>query len=175
MPVTTKTTTEARPTEPPAESMIAAWYPGAFLVDSYAVDVKSDRGRGDSMRMLATSALSDPPAWFRGLLALRDAIVRPFGVKTSGDVCNARTDDARVDFFPVLREAENEIVLGEDDKHLDFRLSLLRRVRNGHAEVIATTVVHVHNRIGRAYIQLINPFHHLVVRRIMLRLARRLA
>jgi hypothetical protein len=148
---------------------------GRLSRDSYAIDIKSDRGSCEGVRLLATSALSDPPVWFHGLLALRDAIVRPFGVKTSDEVRNARLDDARVDFFPVLRESENEIFLGEDDTRLDFRLSLLRRVRNGHAEVIAITVVHVHNRVGRAYIGLINPFRHQVVRRIMLRLAHRTA
>jgi Protein of unknown function (DUF2867) len=34
-----------------------------------------------------------------------------------------------------------------------------------------TTVVHVHNMLGRVYIQAIRPFHHLVVMRTILRLA----
>lgn len=163
----------ARRAKPPAESLIAAWYTRAFLVDSYAVDLTPDGGKNESMRALATSALGDPPAWFRVLIALRDAIVRPFGVKTSGHM---REGDVgvRVDFFPVLDEEENEIILGEDDKHLDFRLSLLRRFRKDRTEVIAATVVHVHNRLGRTYIGLIRPFHHLVVRRSMMRLMRRL-
>jgi hypothetical protein len=160
-------------TEPPAGSLIAGWYTRAYLIDSYAVGVPSRPG--ESMRSLATKALGDPPAWFRVLLRLRDAMVCPFGVKTSGQLREVQTNGIQVDFFPVLDEEENEIVLGEDDKHLDFRLSLLRHFSNGRMEVIVTTVVHVHNRLGRTYISLITPFHHLVVRRSLLRLVRRLS
>jgi hypothetical protein len=162
-----------RRTQPPGDSLIADWYPRAYLVDSYAVDLPSRRI--ESMRSLAAKALGEPPAWFRFLITLRDTLVRPFGVKTSAQLRRAGQNDARVDFFPVLDEAENEIILGEDDKHLDFRLSILRIARGGGTQAIATTVVHVHNRFGKAYIGLIRPFHHLVVRRSMRRLARRLA
>ena len=63
-------------------------------------------------------------------------------------------------------------VLGENDSHLDFRLSLLRR-RDERGEVlIATTAVHTHNRLGRIYSLLIRPFHKLVVRATLMRCRR---
>ncbi|TIV23176.1 MAG: DUF2867 domain-containing protein, partial [Mesorhizobium sp.] len=78
---------------------------------------------------------------------------------------NAREDES-VAFFPVLSRSENELVLGVDDRHLDFRASILLGALNdeGAFEVVVTTVVHCHNTFGRAYLTLIKPFHVLVVR-----------
>ncbi|WP_368669971.1 DUF2867 domain-containing protein, partial [Beijerinckia sp. L45] len=36
------------------------------------------------------------------------------------------TSGSRIDFFPVFEQRPNEIVLGGNDKHLDFHMSLLR-------------------------------------------------
>lgn len=123
------------------------------------------------MRVLATSTVGNPPAWQKALLAARDAMVTPFGLKTSGAVGASRDSDDRVDFFPVHWEGSDEIVLGEDDRHLDFRLSLLRRRSPAGMSLIATTVVHSHNALGCTYLTRIRPFHHLVVRANLARCA----
>ncbi len=146
---------------PPSESMIHDWYAGAFLLDSYAVTAADD---GATMRAIAERALGSPPGWFKGLMSLRDGIMGPLGVRTSNDLRRIRGNGERIDFVPVLGESADELVLGEDDSHLDFRLSLLRRRGPDGARLIATTVVRTHNRPGRAYIHVIRPFHVLVVR-----------
>ncbi|POR48304.1 DUF2867 domain-containing protein [Bosea psychrotolerans] len=151
-----------RRTTPPPESVVASWYENASLLDSYSIDLSSSKQ--DSMRVLATRTVGDQPAWIKALVAVRDAMVTPFGVKTSGEVRASRADTERVDFFPVQWEGQDEIVLGEDDRHLDFRLSLLRRKSPAGTQLIATTVVHTHNALGFTYLNLIRPFHHLVVR-----------
>ena len=59
-----------------------------------------------------------------------------------------------------------EVVLGENDKHLDFRLSVLcsgQSSPGAKRHLILSTVVHCHNRLGRLYISLIAPFHRIVV------------
>jgi hypothetical protein len=73
--------------------------------------------------------------------------------------------------FPVLPEGRDEIVLGADDRHLNFRLSLLRRLSPTGALLIATTVVHTHNALGFTYLNAIRPLHHLVVRANLARCA----
>jgi hypothetical protein len=162
-----------RRVEPPSASLISDWYAHSQLLDSYAVDMPF--APAASMRHLATLALGDPPAWFRTLLAIRDAAMLPLGVKSSRQLREGGSPEARVDFFPILEERENEIILGENDRHLDFRLSLLRIEAGGGTKIVATTVVHIHNLLGRAYIEAIRPFHYLVVRRSMARLAARRA
>lgn len=160
---------QVRRTTPPSESVVANWYENASLLDSYSIDLHASEQSG--MRELAARTLIDPPAWQKALLALRDAMVMPFGIKTSDTVRTSRDSLERVDFFPVHWEGKDEIVLGTDDRHLDFRLSLLRRQSPIGTLLIATTVVHTHNALGFIYLNAIRPFHHLVVRASMARCA----
>jgi Protein of unknown function (DUF2867) len=161
--------TQVRRTTPPPESVVASWYENASLLDSYSIDLsESDKS---SMRELARRTLVNPPAWQKALIALRDAMVTPFGIKTSGAVGASRDSHERVAFFPVHWEGGDEIVLGADDRHLDFRLSLLRRHSPTGNLLIATTVVHTHNALGFTYLNAIRPFHHLVVRANLARCA----
>jgi hypothetical protein len=136
---------QVRRTTPPSESVVASWYKNASLLDSYSIDLSASEQ--SSMRVLATLTVGSPPAWQKALITVRDAMVTPFGLKTSGTVRASRASNERVDFFPVQWEGRDEIVLGADDRHLDFRLSLLRRLSPTGTLLIATTVVHSHNAL----------------------------
>jgi hypothetical protein len=160
---------QVRRTTPPSESVVASWYKNASLLDSYSIDLSASEQ--STMRVLATLTVGNPPAWQKALIAMRDAMVTPFGIKTSGTVRASRDSNERVDFFPVQWESRDEIVLGADDRHLDFRLSLLRRLSPTGTLLIATTVVHTHNALGFTYLNAIRPFHHLVVRANLARCA----
>jgi hypothetical protein len=68
-----------------------------------------------------------------------------------------------IGFFPVLSKSAGELVMGEDDRHLDFRLAvLLRAGAAGDRELVVVTVVHCHNWLGRTYLKVIAPFHRLI-------------
>ena len=154
-----------REVPPPAESGVASWF-DADLADAFAVPIDAaDVAKG--IDNLARSALSDPAPWIRLLLGLRDALVAGFGVKTSQEVRRAAIADnaERIDFFRIRGRSDRELILGEDDRHLDFRLSLLLRARPDGSgdELVATTVVRCHNALGRVYLALIARFHRLVV------------
>jgi hypothetical protein len=157
---------DVREVPPPAESGVASWFDAADLADAFAVPIDAaDVAKG--VDSLARSAFGDPAPWIRLLLGLRDALVAGFGVKTSQEVRRAAIADnaERIDFFRILARSDRELILGEDDRHLDFRLSLLLRVRPDGSgdELVATTVVHCHNALGRVYLALIARFHRLVV------------
>ncbi|MEJ8845167.1 DUF2867 domain-containing protein [Variovorax rhizosphaerae] len=145
----------------PAEARVAPLYAGAFLADAFAIDLPPDAPR-DTLA-LARFALENQAPWVDRLMGVRDSAVKLFGLKTSGAL---RADTSpRVAFFRIYETHDDEVVLGEDDRHLDFRLSMLQRpVPGGGREVVATTVVHCHNRLGRNYIRLIAPFHRMVAR-----------
>ena len=51
----------------------------------------------------------------------RNLVVVPFGLKSDG-LRDARGAAQRVDIFPVLEQTDNRIVLGLNDRHLDFRI-----------------------------------------------------
>ena len=153
-----------REVPPPPESGVASWF-DADLADAFAVPIDpADVAKG--IDNLARCAL-DPAPWIRLLLGLRDALVAGFGVKTTQEVRRAAIADNadRIDFFRILARSDRELVLGEDDRHLDFRVSLLLRARPDGSgdELVATTVVRCHNALGRVYLALIARFHRLVV------------
>ena len=154
---------------PPCESTIAAWYSDADSVDSYSVRLVA--GWRPGMRSIAEAAFANPPLWYRTLIVVRDGAMSAFGVKSSSQMGREVAPERRVGFMPVHEISTDEIVLGGDDRHLDFRLSFLRRRSDDGDQIIATTVVRCHNLIGRVYIRVILPFHHLVVQSIMARLA----
>ena len=155
---------------PPGAS-IAPLYPGSNLADAYAVDLPNAGARELDMESLARQLLGNQPGWAQKLMVLRDAIVARFGIKTAQQLRNG--EGGRVGIFRIYAVTANEIVVGEDDSHLDFRLSMLRSTAGGpHGSVTLASAVHCHNWVGRAYIFLIRPFHKLIVRYTLSRAAR---
>lgn len=151
----------------PSNSAISSWLPGADLADAFAVEItKTDAARG--IETLARSVLGHPAPWFRVLLSIRDVAMRPLGVRSSWQLQQNAVAAGKnhIDFFRIIAQSDAEIVLGEDDRHLDFRASLLLRpVRDGERdELVATTVVRCHNLTGRIYLGIIAPFHRQVIR-----------
>ncbi len=102
------------------------------------------------------------------LMRLRDALVRPFGLKTSPRGRRPLphfVPGERVGLFTLFQRSEQELLLGEDDRHLDFRLCL--RVADGEASL--ATAVRFRNNFGRVYFFLVRPFHALVVQGMLRR------
>ena len=126
---------------------------------------------GVTAMQAATAMFERPPAWVNALMATRDGVVRRLGLKTSRDaVGDGKNPKAGI--FPVLSEMPNEVVLGLDDKHLDFRIWVSAQAADGGTDIRMSTLVRLHGRPGRVYLFLIMPFHKLLSR---LMLARALA
>ena len=153
----------------PTGSRIADLFAGADLADAYAINLPSGGSR--DIETLIRFMLGEEALWLRLLMGVRDAVVAGFGLKTSRRLRKGSVTDevARIYIFRVYEITRDEAILGEDDKHLDFRVSIQRRP----GDVVVTTVVHCHNLLGRAYLAVITPFHRLVVKSILRRAARR--
>ena len=115
-----------------------------------------------SVRDAAHSA-TQFPYWSKGLLKLRNLIVAPFGLATSGT-----HDGEMFGIFPLLEETEDEMILGFDDSHLDFRISVM----SGGQTITMSTWVKTHHLGGKIYLNAIMPFHKLIVRNSVARVAR---
>ena len=98
-------------------------------------------------RQAAEKMLARAPRWIGALLALRNFLVAPFGLKTSApDEPGARDT---IGIFPVVDQTPDRLVAGLNDKHLDFRL-VVDVASAGHTQrVTATTLVLTHNLLGR--------------------------
>jgi hypothetical protein len=160
----------------PPSSRVTRMYAHPNLADAYTIRLP-DNATTDP-ELLARFMFSHQPAWVGKLLRIRDALVAGFGLKTAkGLEESARAElDKHVSIFRIYERAVDEIVLGEDDKHLDFRVSVFQETRTdgagGGHYLTVSTVVRCHNLLGRTYILLITPFHEMVVRSSMRRAAR---
>lgn len=137
--------------------------------DRFECTLRDPSDRIDIARIAETFGQRGP-RWIETLLALRNRLMAPFGLKTA-----AESGCDRIGIFEVFAVTADEIILGQDDRHLDFRVSLfLRRIRPGEKTVTVTTVVTYRNRMGRWYFCAIRPFHRLIVPAVLKRNLRQL-
>jgi hypothetical protein len=131
---------------------------GAQFVDAYsvAVDDATLDARRAAERMRAHS-----PRWIEALMALRNTLVAPFGLKRP--VPDKPAADNAIGVFPVVSESPDRLVAGFNDRHLDFRVVVDVAAAGDRRRVTATTLVLTHNLLGRTYLALILPFHRLIV------------
>jgi hypothetical protein len=156
-----------KPVALPVQSAVVTVFESVNFSDAFAIQLPP--GTSGDPDLLWRFVMSHQPAWIGWLTSLRDAVVACFGLKTAKRLA-ALSDEAaadRIAFFKVYGRSETEIVLGEDDRHLDFRLSVLRSpglLPTQGGQLTVSTVVRCHNRLGRAYIWLIAPFHRQVIK-----------
>lgn len=148
-----------------AETSLAAHaLPSVDYFDVFSTYV----GRDVSLEEVARRVFAGRPP---RLMWLRDALVRPFGLKTSpsGHRPPPRfLPGERIGLFTLFERNEEELLLGEDDRHLDFRVCL----RVAGEEASLATAVRFRSPFGRAYFFLIRPFHALVVQGMLRRATR---
>ena len=125
--------------------------------DAFAVDV--DPALPNDPQWWIDLVFANPPKPVVAMMWLRNLVMKPFGVKRS-------KEDA---VFAPLDANEHEIVLGTNDKHLNFRASVIVEQRDGDQTVTMTTVVKFNNKYGRLYFVPVKPMHKYVVLPMLLR------
>lgn len=136
----------------------------------------------DVMDLLLVGFVENPPDGVSRLMALRNVLVRPVGLRTSALGCPASSllsRDAPLKFagrHPVLAERCSrdgravEVVLGADDRHLMFRTCIGVRIGSGDRLVCTmATRVHTRNLFGRVYMAAISGVHRRYIAPEMLR------
>ncbi|NIA00456.1 DUF2867 domain-containing protein [Massilia sp. CCM 8734] len=158
------TSTKARAVPMPNNTVLAPLYANANLLDAFAIELPV--GASDDLEVLARFALEHQAWWIRALLRVRDVAMTTVGVASSRAVGLAGAARGPViGFLPLLSKSATEVILGADDRHLDFRVTIQLRADAAHGrELLAGTVVHCHNRLGRIYLATIAPFHRVIMR-----------
>lgn len=121
---------------------------------------------GLGMAEIFFAVFGHTPLWMKAMLILLNALARLAGLEVP-TVAEIMKPEARTAYrvgdkigpWPVFFVGENEIIAGRDNKHMDFRLSVLKVWSGDAADVVVTTVCSVHNLFGRIYLFLIVPFH----------------
>ena len=139
---------------------------GAQFSDAFGIEVD---GRRLDARQAAERMMGRAPRWVDALVRLRNIMVAPFGLKTSGASAAAPRD--MIGIFPVVSQTPDRLVAGFNDIHLDFRVVVDVAIIDAGQRVTATTLVKTHNRLGRTYLAIILPFHRLVARSLLAQVA----
>jgi hypothetical protein len=146
-----------------AELLEPVDYADAFVAPVPARDL-------DDLAAFGQAVFGAFPRWLMILLAVRNLLVKLLGLRSSDEIPWPPVDEelrvgSRLGAFTVHGFDEDEIVLGEDDDHLDFRVSMLREP-SGEGIILTTLVKHNDWR-GRLYFLPVGFFHRLIVPAMM--------
>jgi hypothetical protein len=155
----------------PEGSRLASLQADAYYSESYEVPLR----RSDlKIHEVYLAILGHLPWWGRALIVVRNHIVSPFGLHAEAiaDVWKPQINDHyspgdKILRFNLYSLDDNEIVTGRDDKHLDFRVSVMAATENGAHNVVVSTLIFTHNLFGKIYLLFVLPFHRLGMRHLL--------
>lgn len=154
-------------TEVPSASSLHQELHDAYFHDCHKTEVASDR---PSALDFYLNLASRTPAWVNWMMTTRNKIAGLFGLKNLGLIgaidrdkpaSDYRVGD-RVGIFQVLSISAQEVILGDSDRHLDVKISIVKLRDDARPSIAISTVVHVHNALGRVYMFFVAPAHRMI-------------
>ena len=153
-------------------SLIAKELPQADFYDCYSLTVPSHFYT--SALDLYLKTVRQTPAWFNFLMTLRNKVVKCFGLKDLGGINQFNRQKSasqyelgdRVGIFSMIANSTQEVLLADNDKHLRVVLSVYQHPNTNNSPLTTysvTTVVHIHNWLGKLYLLPVKPMHQFMV------------
>ena len=139
----------------PDDSVLHDRVEQGYFLDCFQVDATISARQ-------AAEVIVDFPNWAQFLILIRRIVTTPFGLDQDGPDA-----DDKLGPFPVEKTSNTEVIAGFNDLHLDFRVCVFSR----EGRVYLATWAHPHNIWGRIYLALIMPFHILIARNALSRVA----
>jgi hypothetical protein len=160
--------------EVPSSSVLGArLLEAAYFRDSYRAPLL--RTRASTVEIFFAIFGHHPP-WMKLALITRNGIASFCGLDapTASEIINLevrsryRVGD-KIGVWRIFALTESELIAGRNNKHLDFRLSVLKEGGGATGSVVVSTVCTVHNWFGRLYLFFIIPFHRWGVQQLLSR------
>ncbi|MCV2351216.1 DUF2867 domain-containing protein [Paucibacter sp. Y2R2-4] len=148
----------------------------AFFRDSYRTPLTHPQA---SVVEIFFAVFAHLPLWMKSALLVRNCLASACGLEVprSAEIlspevkANYRVGD-KIGPWPIFALSPSELVAGRNNKHLDFRLSVLKEAQGETINLVISTVCTTHNTLGKLYLLLIIPFHKWGVQRLMSSAAR---
>lgn len=106
-------------------------------------------------------------------MKIRNCIVGLFGLKAGNkqeaNVADHYSTGSKAVYFTVTDRNDCEIIMAENDKHLNFRASVLINRNGTDSKIYLTTIVRYNNFLGRLYFMSVKPFHSIIMKSILKR------
>jgi len=142
--------------EIPRESRIRSALPRIDYADAYQVALP-DTLLVD-IEQLPRQVLTATPAWARYLMQLLGPLSA--GAKDASQRLHRAGESQGP--LQVFERTDDEVIVGGNNRHLDFRISFLCPQHQAPHLLTMITVVRCHNQIGRLYFALIAPLHCMI-------------
>jgi Protein of unknown function (DUF2867) len=143
----------------------------AYFRDSYRAQLS--RGELGVVDIFFAIFAHHPP-WMKLLLIVRNKVASLVGLDapTASEILYPKMRDhyavgEKIGVWPIFSLSENEVVAGRNNKHMDFRLSVLKVPDGDRTSVVVSTICTVHNLSGKLYLFFVVPFHRYGVRKLM--------
>lgn len=163
----------------PARSVLdARVVKAAFFRDAYRLPLAQSPQAG--VVDIFFGVFGHHPLWMKRVLLLRNHLAALCGleVAAAAEIMKPDTKQSwavgdKIGPWPIFSLTPNELVAGRDNKHLDFRLSVLKEEEKeegeGMTHVVISTVCTTHNAFGKIYLFFIIPFHRWGVKQLLSR------
>lgn len=153
----------------PTNSLIVGLLAGSSFHDAWSIE-------SDAIDLPALghflAAIEHTPRWVNACMTLRNRVVSRIGLKDLGQLSAVQRGKPaseympgdRVGIFTLFQITDDEVLLGDKDKHLNVVLSIHRALLPdaNAVRVTVTTVVHVKNTLGRLYMLPVKPMHRVI-------------
>ena len=143
----------------------------AYFRDAFRVSLnRKDLGVTD----MFLAIFAHHPLWMKLLLIVRNKAASLAGLDapTASELFHVEIKDryvvgGKIGVWSIFLLSEKEVVAGRNNKHLDFRVSVLNLLDGDGSSVVVSTVCTVHNLFGKLYLLFVIPFHRYGVRTLM--------
>jgi hypothetical protein len=156
---------------PPGSALSCELIEQAYYRDAYRVPL---RRRELGVVDVFFAIFAHHPLSMKLLLIIRNKLVALIGLNgsTASEVLDIKIRShyavgEKIGRWRIFALGENEVVAGGDDKHLDFRVSVLKMTEGDETSVVVSTVCAVHNLAGKIYLFFVVPLHRYGVRKLM--------
>ena len=164
--------TLVRPAVIPTGSLLdATKVKTAYFSDCYVVPLKDV---ATPMPAIFFGIFGHNPPWVKAILLARNRAAAFFGLRVPDAALILRPlQKAHYDVgetigpWPIFEYQEDELIVGRDNSHLDFRLSVMKTQSGNCHFVTVSTICNVHNIYGKLYLGLIAPFHKWGVKQLL--------
>jgi hypothetical protein len=114
------------------------------------------------------------PGWMKLMLIARNKAATLVGleVPTTSEIMNMEKKDRylvgeKIGPWPIFFLGSDELIAGRDNKHMEFRVSIMKVHDGTRPSVVVSTLCLVHNKFGQYYLSSVIPFHKFGLRGLM--------
>ncbi|WP_161500025.1 DUF2867 domain-containing protein [Bradyrhizobium sp. AC87j1] len=117
---------------------------------------------------------AERPGWMNLMLIARNraAALAGLEVPTTSEIMKVErrahySVGEKIGPWPIFFLGPDELVAGRDNKHMDFRLSVMKVHDGTRPSAVVSTLCMAHNKFGQCYLSCITPFHRFGLQKLL--------